>query len=188
MPNKIAESIYPEDLFQAVGACMNGPARQWLVVHTKARHEKALARELLRLRIPFYLPLVPKIWLKRRRICFQVPLFDGYLFLFGSENERVRCLATNRVVRVLPVFDQEMLRSDLRRLQELIATGVPLTSGWSNTRSIPVRSMSPSSVEGTAHRRKAEPRVVVSLDLDKGRLAMQFAEDGGCGPAVAQDR
>jgi hypothetical protein len=47
----------------------------------------------------------PKISLQRRRVRFQSPLFDGYVFLFGTEDEKVCCRATNRVVQVLPVAD-----------------------------------------------------------------------------------
>ena len=172
----MTEGIYPENLLQDVACPANEHARRWFVLYTKSRQEQALARELLRLRIPYYLPLVAKT-LRQLQVRSRSPLFDGYVFLFGNEDERVRCLATNRVVRVFPVFDQETLFSDLRRLEDLIGTGMPVIVGGSRPRnSTRVSSTSSLSVKGAVRRRRAEPHVVVSLDVDRGRLAMQFAE------------
>ncbi len=92
-----------------------GPGRSWLAVYTKPRQEKALARELLGSGVPFFLPLVPKRIVYRRRIRrSQLPLFSGYLFLYGSEEEQSRAVASNRVSQVLTVHDGDRLISDLR--------------------------------------------------------------------------
>ena len=113
-------SLYPETLFDAPGAELSD--RQWWVLYTKARQEKAVSRELLGHGIPFYLPLVKKTLASRgRRIASYAPLFAGYVFLFGSEDERIRSLKTNRVSRVLSVDDPCMLVHDLRQFQQLIA-------------------------------------------------------------------
>ncbi len=173
----MTESIYPENLLQAVACPVNENARRWLVLYTKSNQEQALARELLRLRIPYYLPLVPKS-VRQLQMHSPSPLFDGYVFLFGTEDERVRCLTTNRVVRVLPVFDQERLFSDLRRLEELIRTGMPLAVCASNPRNrVPVRSGSSSGAEGSGRRRRREARIVASVDFGSGRLAVEYAGD-----------
>ena len=61
-----------------------------MVVYTKPRQEKSLARDFLRQTIPFYLPLVKKtLQYGRRRIASFAPLFDGYLFMLGSEKQRL---------------------------------------------------------------------------------------------------
>jgi transcriptional antiterminator RfaH len=174
----MTESIYPENLLQADACPANEHARRWWVLYTKSRQEQALARELLRFRIPYFLPLVPRISRQRRRVHLLAPLFDGYVFLFGNEEERVRCLATNRVAQVVPVVDQETLYGDLRRLEELIKTGIPLAVGRPGPgNSIRVRGGSSPGVEGAVLGREVETRVVVSFDLDRGRMEMQFVED-----------
>src|SRR3990167_6108837 len=95
-------SVYPETLLDAAPSEVAG--RRWLALYTKARQEKSLARELLKYGIPFYLPLVRKINASRgRKRTSLAPLFGGYLFLYGSEEERVRTLTTNRISRVLTV-------------------------------------------------------------------------------------
>ena len=119
-------SLYPDTLLE--DAPTDVPGRRWLVFYTKARQEKSLARELLKYRIPFYLPLVKKISVARgRKRTSRTPLFGGYIFLYGSEEERVRSLTTNRISRVLPVEQPEQLVFDLRQFRQLIAANAPLT-------------------------------------------------------------
>jgi hypothetical protein len=173
----MTESIYPENLLQDVAIPVNEHARRWWVLYTKSRQERALARDLLRLGISYYLPLVAKS-VRQLQVRSQSPLFDGYVFLFGTEDERVRCLATNRVARVFPVFDQETLFSDLRRLEEVIKTGMPLTVSSSNPRRRgPVRSGSSSGVEGRGRCRRKRARIVASVDFGSGRLEVESAGD-----------
>ena len=100
--------LFPDDLFQEPtdGDQPDGPAseRVWWVIYTKSRQEKSLARDLRGYRIPFYLPLVPRDHLIRgRRVHAHIPVFPGYVFLFGSPDERVDALTTNRISRILPV-------------------------------------------------------------------------------------
>jgi transcriptional antiterminator RfaH len=56
-----------------------------------------------------------------------VPLFPSYVFVYGTREERVSALATNRIVRTLDVADQERLWNDLRQVQTLIKSGTPIT-------------------------------------------------------------
>ena len=55
MPIHPAEtSVFPADLLEEPPL---GPSqRSWQVIYTKARQEKALARELVKLEVPFFLP------------------------------------------------------------------------------------------------------------------------------------
>ena len=99
----------------------------WWVLHTKPRHEKAIARALDIFDVTYFLPLVS---LQSRRLGrtrhASVPLFPGYVFLCGDWQERERALRTNRVVNVLEVKDQEGLKADLRQIRHLLGTGYPV--------------------------------------------------------------
>ena len=118
-------SLFPDTLLD--GANGQPSDRRWWVIYTKARQEKALARDLLGHEIPFYLPLVKKTSVNRAYgIASRIPLFAGYVFMYGTEDERVRSLTTNRVSRILTVHDPERLRSDLRQLHRMIAEDAPL--------------------------------------------------------------
>jgi transcriptional antiterminator RfaH len=163
-------SLYPETLLDELPQEVSG--RQWFAIYTKARQEKSLARELLRFHVPFYLPLVKKTAASRgRRRTSQVPLFGGYLFLFGAEEERVRCLATNRISRVLTVEQPEQLLFDLRQFRRLIAANAPLTieSRLAPGRSVRVRQGAFAGLEGTVLKRRGETRLLVAINfLQKG--------------------
>jgi transcriptional antiterminator RfaH len=118
--------LYPKGLLDAAAAGVSD--RQWWAVYTKSRQEKAFARQLLSHGVPYYLPLVLKNYTcRRRRFSAHVPLFSGYVFMHGSEQERIVSLTTNRVSKILPVPDAPGLIHDLRQIFRLIASGAPLT-------------------------------------------------------------
>jgi transcription antitermination factor NusG len=163
-------SLYPETLLDSASEESSG--RQWLVFYTKARQEKALARELRGAGIPFYLPLVKRTSAtSRRKFTSFAPLFGGYVFAYVSEAERVRSLTTNRVARVLAVRDPEQLVHDLRQLRQLIATQAPLTveARLRPGNRVRVRKGPFAGVEGTVLHRRGQTRLLVSINfLQKG--------------------
>src|SRR5512137_2654694 len=76
----------------------------WWVVHTKSRNEKALAWDLLRKDISYFLPMRWKTSrTSDRTIRTLVPLFTGYLFFCGNEDQRVNVLQTNRAAGLIAV-------------------------------------------------------------------------------------
>jgi len=159
-------SMYPETLLDA--APSEAAGRRWLALYTKARQEKSLARELLKYGIPFYLPLVRKTSVARgRKRTSLVPLFGGYVFLFGSEEERVRTLTTNRISRILTVEDPDQLVFDLRQLRQLIAANAPLTieSRLGPGQRVRVRQGPFAGLEGTVLKRRGETRLLVSINF-----------------------
>lgn len=141
-------------------------ARQWWAVYTKSRQEKALARQLVGHRVPFYLPLIPKDNIIRgRRVRSQLPLFSGYLFLYGSEQERVTTLTTNRVSRILPVLDQDRLRRELMNVHCLIGSNAPLSLETRLMPGDPVRIKTGAlrGLEGTVVKRHGKIRLLVAV-------------------------
>jgi transcriptional antiterminator RfaH len=159
-------SHYPDDLLHESFA--GHPGRQWWVLYTKVRQEKAVARQFLKLRTPFYLPLVWKRSVTRGRVIrSQLPLFPGYVFLYGSEEERVASLATNRIVRILAVVAPERLREDLSRLRRLIASGaaVTLESRLEPGIRVRVRHGPFVGIEGTVLTRRGATRLLVAVDF-----------------------
>jgi len=142
--------------------------REWWVIYTKSRQEKSLARDLLGSRIPFYLPQVPRDHLIRgRRVRAHVPVFPGYVFLFGSPEERVGALRTNRISRILSVPAQEELVWGLRQLAELIAIGAPLTleESLSPGRMVRIRKGPLAGFEGTIVQRRGSNRLLIAVNF-----------------------
>lgn len=100
---------------------------KWWVAHTKSRNEKALANDLIGKKVCYFLPMTWKIRrTKGRKIRSLLPLFTGYLFFCGNEEQRVESLKTNRVANILEVNDQEKLISELYQIEQAIRAGAPL--------------------------------------------------------------
>jgi hypothetical protein len=165
-------SVFPCDLLQMPeGLAEAGPGeglRQWWVLYTRSRQEKSLARDLLQYQIPFYLPLMKTNKVYRKwKVSTYTPLFSGYVFLFGSDEERGRSLTTNRLSRILAVRDGESLLHDLRQLQLLIASGAPLTieSRLAPGVRVRVRRGLLEGLEGTILDRRGQTRLLVSVNF-----------------------
>lgn len=116
--------LSPDNLFEHPDL-LRDPNCRWWVAHTLPRQEKTLARKLHARQAWYYLPQAQRDTRSpggRTRTSF-VPLFAGYLFLYGGEAERVMALETGCIAKLLPVEDGEKLTADLRQVRQLIASG-----------------------------------------------------------------
>ena len=159
-------SLYPETLLDEP-TCESSD-RQWWVLYTKARQEKAVSRDLLGYQIPFYLPLVQKTSVSRgRNITSHIPVFSGYVFLYGTEEERVWSLKTNRISRILTIDDPDRFVRDLCQLRQLIATNAPLTveSRLVVGNRVRVRHGPFAGLEGTVLMRRGKARLLVAINF-----------------------
>ncbi len=128
MPLLSAEPhLYPPDLFERY-ECQRDDRSRWWVLHTRPRAEKCLARSFLRAGKPFFLPIYERRWRTRGQFLRSyLPLFPGYIFLFGDYPAWSEAKASRHVASGIVVADQEALHADLERLQRLIALATPLT-------------------------------------------------------------
>ena len=102
-------------------------AGTWRVAHTKSRNEKALAWQMVRKQICYFLPMHEKVSRKNGRTNRSIlPLFTGYIFFCGSEDHRLKALQTNRVANIIEVKDQDRLISDLSAIENVLQKGAPL--------------------------------------------------------------
>ena len=99
----------------------------WWVAHTKSRNEKALAWQMQKKNISYFLPLTEKVYKKTRRVFrSMLPLFSGYVFFCGSEEDRLEVLKTNRVAGILEVKDQQHLVAELLPIEKALQSGAVL--------------------------------------------------------------
>lgn len=152
-------------VFQAFDRRFEG---RWWVVHTRSRNEKALAEDLTRKRIESFLPLarVERKW-GRRRAQLRIPLFPGYLFMCGGEDERLAAIQTNRVARVIDVCNQERLRESLAYIRQMVESPRPvdLYPGIRKGRRCRVVRGPLRGLEGVVLRRQGVFRVFVAVDV-----------------------
>jgi transcriptional antiterminator RfaH len=174
---KPERSIFPEDLLEPGQA--EGDGRQWWAVYTKARQEKALARDLLQHEVPFYLPLVARTILVRgRRVESLLPLFSGYVFLRADEDERVKALKSNRTSQWIEVADQDKLRRDLGHVHRLILAKAPITVEQRlapGTR-VCVKGGPFMGVEGTVEQCRGACRLIVEVTFLQQSVSVQIDE------------
>lgn len=160
-------SVFPEDLFQDPAVCAVG-GRRWYVLYTRSRQEKSLARELRRSDVPFYLPTVSRRHrLPSRLVVTHLPLFPGYVPILASLEERTKALRTGRVVRPLEVANQEEFWGSLRQVEQLLASGLPITPEGHLVRGTKVilRNGPLAGLEGVIVRTASGRRFVVQVDF-----------------------
>lgn len=97
-------------------------ARRWFVLRTHARQEKAVARVFSTRGTDHYLPLIHRITTVRgRRLTSSVPLFPGYVFLFGQAEQAYEVISAKRVCQMINVPDQAQLSAELNQIRRAIA-------------------------------------------------------------------
>jgi len=101
---------------------------QWWVAHTKSRNEKALANDLIDRHISYFLPMTWTVTRKTRRpVRSLMPVFTGYMFFCGGEDQRVEVLRTHRVANIIDVADQLEFVTELSQVEKAIKADAPLT-------------------------------------------------------------
>jgi len=141
---------------------------QWWVVHTKARNEKALAANLDRMDIGYFLPLAR---VRRRHggrtTYVRLPLFPGYLFLCGGLDERYATLMTHRVANVIKVPNQARLKDDLRQIYRTVSSDVPVDvyPGIRCGRRCLVVKGALKGLQGVVLRRRDVCRVYIAVEI-----------------------
>ena len=169
---KRGPEIFPQALFELTES--DAP---WFVAHTRSRQEKALARHLLPLEIPFYLPVSENVVRRRgRTLTSYLPLFPGYVFLRGSSAERVAALRSNLIVRVLEVREQDVLARELRELRSLQLAGASLEPAhvYAPGDAVVVSDGPFRGYRGTVLQGKGRLRLIVSVSMLRQSVAVEL--------------
>lgn len=155
---------------------------RWCVVHTRPRNEKALAGELERLSIPFYLPLHQRTTRSRstgRRHQSIVPVFSGYLFVRATPDQRYRALRTQRIVNLIEVADQVRLVRELRQIEKVLQS--PSAFQWHKRLQagdwVRVIAGTLMGLEGVVYKRLTKSRVVLNVNTLGQSISVEIPED-----------
>jgi len=159
--------LFPADVLTRGLSEADSRHSAWWLAHTKPRQEKAVAAALLEREVAFYLPLVTRKSLTRGRTrVARIVLFPGYVFVCGTEEDRLRALKTNRLLTVQRVPDGEQLREDLLRFAELIAMDAPLVpeARLVEGNRVRVKAGPFRDREGVVLRRNGKTRLLVAVN------------------------
>jgi transcription termination/antitermination protein NusG len=170
--------LFPEDLFTRIQPS-TAVSSTWMVLYTRARAEKVLARGLYRHQHSFFLPLYErgvKVAGRIRRA--YLPIFPGYLFLNGGAQERLAALETNCVSRCIAVYAQDELQRDLARVFHLITTGLPLVPEprLEPGTLVEVTSGIMEGLQGKILRRGGQLRLVIEVHLLHQAVSVEIDE------------
>jgi len=152
----------------------------WWVAHVRSRQEKALARNLFPLEIPFYLPQREKrIRRAGRAFVSYIPLFPGYLFFRGSVAQRSAALRSKLIVKVLEVTDQGLLEGELLQIRRLQETGADLVPFHDLVPGDPVRVVDGpfKGYTGVVLRARGKVRLLVSISMLRQVVAVEFERE-----------
>lgn len=164
--------ISPLDLFE-----LPEVAHPWWVAHTRSRQEKALARYLLPLGVPFYLPQHERrIRRASRSLVSHLPLFPGYVFFRGDAGQRQAALRSRLLVQVLEVPNQPLLQRELAQLHMLQQSGATIVpyEEFGPGDSVRILEGPFQGYSGVVIRPKARLRLVVSVTMLRKTIAVEF--------------
>lgn len=160
---------FPDDLFELPQAA-EGP---WWAMYTMARQEKKLMRELVKLKVAFYAPVIERRYKSpngRLRKSYE-PLFGNYVFVCGEEQSRYQAVCTGCISRVIPVEQADELVADLAQIKSLIGREVPLSpeARLEPGQRVRIRNGAFAGYEGVITRRDKEVRLQVYVRfMDQG--------------------
>lgn len=167
--------LSPRSIFE-----MPDAGQPWWVAHTRSRQEKSLARYLVPLEVPFYLPQYEKKQLRGERSrSSYIPLFPGYLFFRGSVAQRQAAIQSRLIVQVLEVRDQTLLQKELAALhglQQSGATLVPFEELHAGD-SVRITDGPFQGYSGVVIRGRAGLRLLVSITMLRKTVAVEFDRD-----------
>ena len=101
----------------------------WWIAKIKPRQEKALAFDLIRLDIEYYLPMYTKITRRRdnnKPRKSVLTLFPGYISFCAPSGHERRIWTTNRIVNLVEVRNQKHFMEELEQIYYTLDLGVPL--------------------------------------------------------------
>jgi len=173
---RYAVSVIETNFTTVLGAA----ARQhWFALYTVPRHEKRVAQHFQVREIEHFLPLfsMQRSWRNRSRQIVQFPLFPNYIFVRINREKRVPVLEIPGVVSIIGDCNEGFSVSDsyIQFLRESLAQNklepYPYLVTGEKAR---IKTGALAGMEGVLIRKKGSFRVVVTLELIKRSVAVEF--------------
>ncbi len=157
------------------------PTPHWFAIHTRSRHEKAIAARLNSEETEIFLPLhrTRKTWKNGVHADVDQPLFPCYLFVKSAPHDRLRLLQTPGVLgfaastaKPTPISDEEiaLLRTATATLK---AEPHPYLNCGDYVRIV---AGALAGLEGILTRRKHEYRVVLTIEAIMRSIVVEVSE------------
>jgi transcriptional antiterminator RfaH len=167
-----ATVIGPPDAARATAGLLldrrRDPDSRWFVLGTRSRQEKALDQAVRGMGLSCWLPL--RRASRRygtRRVESLLPLFPGYLFLWGTRDEAYLADRTRRVAKLIEVPDQRSLEWELSNIHRALACEAPLDPYPALKEGVRVRVITGPflGIEGVVRSRTAADRLLLQVRM-----------------------
>jgi len=154
---------------------------RWYAVHTRARHEKAVAHRLRELGLNSFLPLVKEThrWSDRKKTV-ELPLFSCYVFvqMQPGSKDRLQVSTTDGVLQVVGTRGQGIAIPDeqIDAVRLVLSEQLP----WSEHpflkigQRVRIRGGAMDGVEGILLARNGDRTLVISVDVIQRSLAVRI--------------
>lgn len=150
----------------------------WYAAYTRANHEKRVAEQLVHRSVEHFLPCYSSVrrW-KDRKVCLQMPLFPGYVFVRIGLRDQLRVREVPSVAclvgfdgtpMALPDEEIQAMRNGLS--QGVCAEPHPYLNVGRHVR---IAAGPLVGLEGILLKRKSRTRVVISLQLIMRSVAVE---------------
>jgi len=144
----------------------------WWVAKIKPRQEKALAFDLIKRDIEYYLPMYTKVTRRkdnnkpRKSI---VCLFPGYISICPQKGYERDIYATNRVVNLIEVKNQSHFKKELEQIYHTMDLGIPIEpyqgSDLTPGKLVEVISGPMRGLQGVIQKIHSSQKLILSVDL-----------------------
>ena len=115
-------------------------------------------------------------FLGNRKICVELPLFPGYVFLHGNRDDTFQIDRTRRLACILAVENQQQLHRQLDNLRKAIYVEAcfdpyPYLShgAWAEVKSGPYKG-----IQGKVDRETAPNKLILQVDLLRSAMALEL--------------
>lgn len=154
---------------------------QWFAVHTRAKHEKRVQRELeSRIQLTTFLPLLTEThqWSDRKKR-IEVPLFSSYLFIHAVYSPELRqsVLRSQGILRFVGIGGQGLPipNVEVESVRQLISARMPICHYpfVKQGQRVRIRGGALDNVEGIVVMNEGR-KLIVSVDMISRSVAIQL--------------
>ena len=162
---------------------VNSENKKWFALYTKSKHEFKACEQLNAVGIDYYLPTTVRIkqWSDRKKKVTE-PLFSGYIFVHGTEKDRLNALEEYAIVRsiyfdgrpaIVPNWQIENLKKMLENSVE-----VSVTDQLNVGTQVKIISGPFKDVEGIVYlNNNQEKMLAITIDLLRRSVVVKIPRD-----------
>ncbi len=171
------EPILTDELFGDLEISEN---EKWMVVYTKPKREKKLAKYAAENGIHYYLPLTDSVRIySDRKVTFTKPLFSGYIFVKCDFEKKKSIIRTGHIVTFLRVRNEEELIYELKQIHLGKTKGAKMepTEFFEKGNKVLITAGPFEGLTGVVKDQKNVKEVILKINVLRQAVSVQVSSD-----------